>query len=439
MFRRERAPFVLMAAAYLVLTIGLLASGRLDPTDVSLYAHHAALLFGETPERASEAGFVAFRTPLYSILLGLLKLLTGSAFLRVALIVNVLMLIAAYRLAIRVMEEVSGRVRPWLYPGILFANVWMLLEVWVVRETILYTLLLVSCVYVATVRRSSRTFGLELGAVAGLAILARPTGIVVIACGLLVIASLFLRRDSRRFATRALVQFFVALALLVAPWQLYLYSTVHSVELSGSCTSGLNLFKGNHSATEGIYTTVDIDRADAFLETYIAARRANDPRPQGLCERDEHLRRLAVDDIMADKPAFVKRLLIKAVLFVSPVPTPLGRGDVRMGADGRLHVDNFELRNPGMYVAYTYHSFVLVLFVLGCFAWRLVFGRAPRVLLVIAGIYLAHAVLYSLVMPEYRYHQPLYPLLAIVAGLVCGRFYGLARDAIGQDEVRPVP
>ena len=311
-------------------------------------------------------------------------------------------------------------------------NPWLLGEFLSPRETGLFTL--VTLLYVLAVLAGPRgvRFVLILSALSALAMLTRPSGLVFVPVSFLLLA--YPGQAETQRSVRECVVYVIVLALLLAPWQVYLYRSFDRVAPGGTSTSGMNLFKGNHPVMGEIYTLADVDRADPLIVD-LAARAGFDWRADQW-RADDYLQGLAVASIADNPVRFVRRAAEKAVAFWSPVPVPVGKGGAVRLEDGRLIVVGAEAAVGGPRTLY--YLFLLPLGLLGLAAAAFRAPSRPWALCV-GGLALGTTLVYAVGFPESRFRVPLEPLLAIAAaGLVRGVFGAAPKtpDAGGDDPSR---
>ena len=290
----------------------------------------------------------------------------------------------------------------------LMLNYSMLPEALIIRETVTYSLVLVLFVHVCTkdLPRTSLN-ALALGGIVGLAMLLRPSGVVLLPvrhCRRSGVLDLFGIRSIARTTLSSLIVVVSALAI-VAPWQAFLYRHFQTIEIGGSCTGGMNLFKGNHPTMEGVHPTVDVDLADGFIESFAREQAINlniNTEELNICQRDALLERLAISAILENPMDFAKRIVYKAFYFFYPVHIPVGVGELTFNShEGRLTIEKYRyMVAPRKSFATLYNSVLVTAAFAGLFlALRSRVGLQP--VLVVFLVVAAHAALHSITWPEF--------------------------------------
>src|SRR5690606_4359737 len=125
----------------------------------------------------------------------------------------------------------------------------------------------------------------------------------------------------------------------IFPWQLYQYSTFSKISFSSSNTAGFNLYKGASPAIQSIYPQLDVDHAEEFIWSELQQNKI-DPKDGYLVNsfRTEEALRFVNDDPLL----FAKNMLVKFLVFYSPVVMPLGKGDLEFH-DGKILVNNYAI------------------------------------------------------------------------------------------------
>jgi 4-amino-4-deoxy-L-arabinose transferase-like glycosyltransferase len=366
----------------------------------------------------------AIRPPAYPLLLAGAMALGGSGWpvlvlaLQAAMAAGCVALTAV--LAQRLFRDPGAAT---LAAALVAANAWLVGEFLGPRETGLYTLL--TLLYALTVISAPRTLllPLALGALTGLAMLTRPSGIVLLPVSLVLLA--WIARAAPRRMVLWCGSFVLAAGLLLLPWQAYLHRSFDRLALTGTSTSGMNLFKGNHPVMGEVWGLADVDRADPLIVELLAKEGLDWRRDQW--RADDRLGELARASITEDPARFLRRAAQKGVAFLSPLPLPLAEGGRVQLEDGRL------VTTAASSIAGSprslYLGFVLSLGFLGVVTALL----GPRLRLwglCVAGLVLGTAAVYAVGFPESRFRMPLEPLLAVAAA-------GLVVELLARSASRP--
>ncbi|WP_159714165.1 glycosyltransferase family 39 protein [Geminicoccus flavidas] len=424
--RADRLRFLpLLAGAFCVLLVlaagmnGLATFERYGSASYALIAEHLVTL-----GRYSLDGIhpTAVRPPAYPLYLAACMLLAGKSWPMLAVFGQGLMALASLGMVAVITERLLGsRLLAAAAAAFAALNLALLREFFVLRETGLFTLLTLAWVLVLLRPMNGTGKAVLLAVLAALALLTRPSGIVLVPVTLI---ALIWQAGALRPAIRPVLVHLVVLAACLLPWQAHLATSFGRVALSGTSTGGMNLFKGNHPLMGDLYLLGDVDRSDPWIKPMIAEQGIDWDAQQW--RADDYLRELAREAILANPVRFVRRAIEKGVVFLSPATAPIARGgEVVMGPDGQLTVvdaqfGSGDLRN-------LYHLFLLPLGLVGLAAallWprRRLFGLV--VLLLVAG----NLAIYALTFPERRFRLPLEPLLA-VAAIACLRDVAAARVA----------
>ncbi|HWL71591.1 MAG TPA: glycosyltransferase family 39 protein [Geminicoccus sp.] len=418
----------LLAGAFcvlLVLAVGMSSLATFERYGSASYALIAEHLI--TSWRYSLDGIhtTALRPPAYPFYLAVCMLLAGKSWAVLAVLGQGLMALASLGMVALITERILGsRLLAAAAAMLAVLNLALLREFFVLRETGLFTLLTLAWVLVLLWPMNGTGKAVLLAVLAALALLTRPSGIVLVPATLI---ALCWQADALRPAIRPVLVHLVVLAVCLLPWQVHLATSFGRVALSGTSTGGMNLFKGNHPLMGDLYLLGDVDRSDPWIKPMIQEQGIDWDTEQW--RADDYLGALAKDAILADPARFLHRAIEKGVVFLSPATAPIAReGEVVMGPDGQLTVADAQLGSGDL--RNLYHLFLLPLGLVGlasALLWprRRLFGLA--VLLLVAG----NLAIYALTFPERRFRLPLEPLLA-VAAIAC------LRDVAAAAGARPV-
>ncbi len=419
------AVFAILAALVTVAALLAIVTGKVGIEDPSAYLKHAHVLYQGYTAPDTPFDYAAYRPPLFATVIAMIETVAGRYQIHAALFCNILVAMLAFRLVIASTATVgldkTGRLALTI---LLFANVWFLREATFLRETAWYALFCVLFVLACQRLKASPFLGAALGLVTGLAMLTRPSGIILMVAGAMVIAAFWGMKviPARRFGI-GMASFLAVAVLTVAPWHHYLYRDFGRFELTGSCVGGLNLFQGNMPIMGSLEPVVDIDTAADFLQDYIDGRvdGHRDPAAMGLCERDDVLKGDFLAYIEQHPARFVKSAAESFVFFFAPFPLPLGSGVAHFNEGAQqLGLDDFKMRKVSAILASYYYAVLLA----AAFAGFLLMARrrdqllwaGPAILLV-----LGHAALHAATFPETRYRMPLELLLCVPAALAIQR------------------
>ncbi|HEX3847845.1 MAG TPA: hypothetical protein VHV81_10735 [Steroidobacteraceae bacterium] len=404
---------------------------------------HGRLLFGApsyarlADELIEHRGFAAGgealdRMPLYVAVVALSKLIAGSHWAYALIILQgALALLCGTMLhrAVRGLTSVS-----WA-PAVVTAgyalHIGLQLENFALRETVLYEFFVVSFFYFATRTITSRTVALMVLCV-GLAFYTRPTGVLLIVP--LSIFILMMPAASLRHRLKTLGWALAAMVLLAAPWQAYQSHVQGRFTLSATHVGGWNLYKGNSFAFEAVSPYIDHDQADGYVEGLREQYRSGQlsTRAAGARSEDDYLRRLAQADIRADYPRFLRKTVLRVIVYLSPLETPLGAADVGVDRDRVVlnhYRGNFVDADRDWIDFLGQLSFFIVLFAiplgfLGALRFLWADARLRAVAAASFAVVAVHVAAHAALTAETRYRLPLDPLFLLWAGATLGLIFG---------------
>ncbi len=355
----------------------------------------------------------AYRPPLYPLFLGASMLLAGERWATLAILLQAGLAGLCVALVVLIANRLFASRAVAALAGVLVVLHAPLLSEFVrPRETGLFCVLVLAWFLLLAGRRADTATAAALAVVSGLALLTRPSGILLLPLSAAILL-IFHRAHMQRRIGDLLLYGIVAAAVL-APWQIYLYGNFGVLSLSGSSSAGVNLFKGNHPVMGNIVPALDVDQANPTIVRMLAAHGLGQSDAHGLeWQRDAWLRDQAVGAMRADPAGFLSRTAWKALLFLAPVRVPLGDGEVRMTEAGVLAVADF--KGPGWRGApYVIIGLPIVPFGLCGLFLAAAIGGPARHWAVGALLFIgANIALYAVTFPETRLRYPLDPLLII--------------------------
>lgn len=386
------------------------AAGGFAASGSASYAQIARNLVESGLYSLDGAAPTAYRPPAYPLFLAGAMAVGGAGWPTLALLAQAAVAFACLALTALIARRVFAD--PWataLGVALVAANLPLLDETLALRETGLYTLWTLLLVLVAL---SDLRWGPQaalLGVLAALALLTRPSGIVLLPVAVLALLGRAELRWRRRLAAALVCAAVWALSL--APWALYLQRSFGRLPLTGTSTSGLNLFKGNHPLMGEIYNLTDVDRAEPTLTALVAAAGLGDRLDTWAA--DDHLGALARRAILDQPGRFLARAVEKGIAFFSPAAVPVGRrGEVALDGDALV------VRAPLVVIGTPwtlYHLFLVPVGLLGLAVAAAVPGPRRRWGWCVGVLVLATAAVYAVTFPERRFRYALEPLLAIAA------------------------
>lgn len=353
-----------------------------------------------------------YRPPFYSLIMAAVMCLSPIYWNVLLLVLQAVLggfvVAATYFIIGRAANERSA----WLAVLFIACNGPFFLEMTAQRETAVFCSLAMAClICLQQYWRNQRSRWLCIfGALAGLAHLTRPTGFLL----LLPLAVSLMAINPQAFSIRPRTNKYVAAAgsiliflVVIAPWQLRLWSTSGAATLSSSSTSGLNLWKGNNPHLFMFYPILDIDQFDAMLTEVYGD--LEDPLV------DDELLHSAFNYMITDPVSTIPRFLVKVSLFFSPYPLPAASGRVTIVGDS-VKIEDFNPRN--LLVSISYMLFTLAAYVgIGRLIsrWRHLTYEQRMLFMVTAAYIGGPAILHGITFPETRFRLPFDPLIALVA------------------------
>jgi hypothetical protein len=317
------------------------------------------------------------------------------------------------------------------------AHVGLQLENFALRETVLYEVIVVSFFYLAAQRPvTNRSIALMLLACV-LAFYTRPTGVLLIVP--LALFILFMPATTFKRRLQTLSWGVGAVLLCAVPWQVYQSHAQGRFTLSETGIGGLNYFKGNSFAFEAVSPYIDHDNAESYTEQikdqYHAAQAG--PHPSTARTEDDYLRQLAQADVRADYSRYIRKIVLKIVVYLSPLETPLGSADVSV-ENGRVvlmkYRGNFVDADDNWIFFFEQMSFFIVLFaiplgILGSLRGIVLDSTLRPIAVASIAIVAVHMAAHATLVAETRYRLPLDPLLLLWAGVAVGHIFAPARSS----------
>lgn len=369
--------------------------------------YESAQLISEFFDGENSLEDLTFRPPLYPVFLAIAGEIIGGLEDRISVFytLNTILLAFSFFLVLRLVRYVGDLTQTyhWALLGsllIFLLHLKSFREPYALRETELYTILLCLSIFLFAHFRKSALGIILLGMVCGALFLTRPTGFVAplaISMSLLLSA----RRWEIARCFRMVCLLVIAFTATVSVWMLPLNMISASPQFAPSCTSGLNLFKGNHGSFRDLYLYVDVDRG-----TVNVARAES----ESLCDYDARLREIALNDIQSRTfPNILSEASKKFFLFFSGA-LPIGNGIVVFESGENVIVD---LEISEIHILYGSVIFLISMTSIGAgifFVCRVDDERRGVVMATLLVI-LGHAGTYAMSWPEARFKIPLDPLI----------------------------
>jgi hypothetical protein len=407
---------VLFASVYaaLIVFFALPSEGGLLPGSRSY-----GLLAGDVVSGGSFSS--TYRPPLYPLFLAAVMLIHSdwsaiAVWLQggVAVALGMSVVWATLRVSKSIL---AGSIAAGIYSTHLLLHLEMLSE----RETLLFAALTLGFVWMWIFGRRTNAHILVMAVITALLYLTRPTGVVFV---LALCALLMIERGAEPLVStiRRMMLCVGVIIVLVLPWQVFVSQKAGELRFSASTTSGINLLKGNNRDLERFFPMVDVDLYEPFISETVAQHGLSGPK------EDERLKDIATAYILSDPGRSVARAVAKGLLLFSPVPLPLGKGELRR-VNGEIELYDFEWRSLIVVVIATVHALIMFGGIVACFrsdhgflARRLIVG-----VLLVSGLFtMAHAVTF----PETRFRLPLDVLLTVLAAMGYAGLFQVRRDAL---------
>ncbi|MCB9851620.1 MAG: hypothetical protein H6819_00885 [Phycisphaerales bacterium] len=372
-----------------------------------------------------------YRPPAYPLVLAGLGIVLKEYSQSGALLANVAMDAGCLVVLLLLVGRLARDWRAVLFAGLLFAMDFPFhLEALAQRETMLYTLLLLTFMTVAA--RRNVAFGplLLMTGAAALAWLTRPTGIALIP--LLLIAAFF-QSENRSIGIRIarVVTTCCLFTAIVLPWQMYLYRSFRAPVPAGTTSSGLNLYQGNNPAADVLIPFIDVDTYLPEVDSRL--KNLGLPEHDELA-RDRQLKADAMKYILAKPASFVRRAIIKVLALYSPIPTPLGSANIDT-SNGGVAMTNFRYHLSPWTFSITISGFAIIgVLAVAIRRWKYLLKRSPYATTLIVGYILIVTSLHAVTFAETRFRMPLDPLLI---ALGAAALFARSRDVIARQRSTP--
>lgn len=356
----------------------------------------------------SHGGFeTAFRPPLYPLFLAGMMRLFGENWEIGAVVCQALLGSVLALLVMRCATKLSGSAGAGVFALLLFfSNILFQFEVTAKRETTLFTLFLMWFFYAAFfVERRGRRYAFLATSAAG-AFLLRPNALALFPVAFVLFLS---DRRAHQAALKDLLFPAALFVLLVLPWQLFVYRVTGTFPLTTSTNSGQTLWKGNNPDLLAVWPKADIDLLEPEMSRRIGGKDITS------ADGDAELRAQAKAYMKEHVSETITHGLIKMLVFYSPVPIPMGDGEVVV-ENGAASVSQFRCRNPIILLVSTVQSCVVlagwILFVVSARS-RTPRHRTAALSSIVLTLFLS--AIHILTYPESRYRWPLDILWTVLA------------------------
>jgi hypothetical protein len=407
-------------------------------------SEHGRLLFG-APSYARSADEIVYpgsaasgndeapdRMPLYVGLIVLSKLVGGIYWSYVLIGIQGALVLLCGAMLHRTASRLTSV--PWV-PALVTlayaAHIGLQLENFALRETVTYELFIVAFIYFATQKPATNKSVAFMVLACVLAFYTRPTGVLMLApLGLFI---LFIPATPLRHRLHILSWAIGAVVLCALPWQVYQSHAQGRFTLSATAVGGWNFFKGNSFAFEAVSPYIDHDQADSYVDEIRDRYRASQVGSHSVSARteDDYLRALGNADVRADYSRYIRKIILRIAVYLSPLETPLGTAQIKV-ENGRVvlmrYRGNFVDADENWISFFEQMSFFVVLFAipLGMLGSLRGIVSAPTIRPVaVASIAIVaiHIATHAMLTAETRYRLPLDPLLLLWAGIATGHVF----------------
>ena len=352
----------------------------------------------------------ALRPPLYSLILAATMELFGPGWFVASMALQTLASGACIVLAFATARRLGASVRTcWIAAGLLALHGPFMFEMLSLRETVWFTLALMTAGWLVLNPRRRAWEDVALGVAVACTYLLRPTGLLVVAVTAGFLGYAIAR--GREASLRSLVLCLVAAAVVAAPWQVFTWRAFGAPGFFPSSANGFNLAKGADPELTSLSPWIDADTLDPRIRKLIWRVPWQDERAI-----DSELRSIAFGLIRAEPGAIAGRILLNGVAFISPLPVPLGSGSLKEHAYG---VEIVKFRPHWEEIAFS--PVVLVLLVCAAVGTRRLWGReGPTGDFVLWGgaLFAIFLAVHSLTFTKSRYRLPLDGLAVVPAAYV---------------------
>jgi hypothetical protein len=407
-------------------------------------SEHGRLLFG-SPSYARAADDIIYsasgasandeapdRMPLYVGLIVLSKLIGGIYWSYVLIALQGVLVLLCGAMLHRTASRLTSV--PWV-PALITlayaAHIGLQLENFALRETVTYEVFIVAFIYFATQKPVTNKSVALMALACVLAFYTRPTGVLMLVpLGLFI---LFVPSTPLRQRLQILSWAIGAVILCAIPWQVYQSRAQGRFTLSETAVGGWNFFKGNSFAFEAVSPYIDHDQADSYVDQLRDQYRASQvgSHPVTARSEDDYLRALGKADVEADYSRYLRKIILRVAIYLSPLETPLGSSQFEV-ENGRVvlmrYRGNFVDADENWISFFEQMSFFVVLFAvpLGVLGSLRGIVSAPTIRpIAVASIAIVaiHIATHAMLTAETRYRLPLDPLFLLWAGIAVGHIF----------------
>lgn len=340
-----------------------------------------------------EEGYTGFRPIGYPIILKLLSLFMNYETVKYAAIfINGIFFSFILSILIIISKNFNSQNSLSYLILIIFLSP-LFYEVFVIRETLLYTFLtLLIVVNFSKWHKNSTLYGVVLG----LLYIVRPTGIVAILAFILAVLIFFNYQRNKIYFLKKFLNT-ISWFLIIAGTSIFIiYFKFNVLVFSPSCTSELNLFIGLSATNSMAYIFTDMGE-------YL------DPNRITICQ-DIKIYKSMLRGLFESIPSLelFKSFIIKFFLYFFSY-LPLGSAEILILENNQIQIKNFQYNI--FRVLASIASFIPSIFVLIVLVIRFSKKLLSKIDFFLLFYVLGHGAIYAFTWPEARYRLPIDPIL----------------------------
>ncbi len=345
------------------------------------------------------------RPPLYPYVLSLLMYLFGDFWRESAHMLNIILSGFISVLIFRISYEISHSKYVSFTSVLIFSlNPMFLWESVQARETVLFSFLCISILYIFFTNIKSTSKYTLIGSLASLAYLTRPTGIIMV---FLFIIFVVYRKG---LLSREFIVGISAVLIIALPWKVFLYSNIGYKGLSSSTTGGLNLYKGNNPMAVSTYPWVEVDKQTKYIR-----RSMNKKAP---VNANSYLRKKALKFMINNPIKFIDLSTRKFVSFYSPLHYPSLNADIHK-VNGTYYIEKGKSKPPiKMFIPVWYFTPILICFIVFVSKYSFYYAKNVKNTRPIMAFIVLLTILHTITFFESRMRVPIEPILCVFSSLV---------------------
>lgn len=403
------ANFLILA----IIVILFFISNNVQIQSSSLIYYNSALNFLDFLKGNTHISEVVWRPPLYpfllSVIIYLFKIDISLNYFPL-LLFNILTFIFVTFLTMKISHRLCKNINPiylnWLVSFVYIFHIYNFAEPYSLRETHLYTLLILLSFYFFLSIENNNKYSFLVGFFIGLASLTRPNGFILLIIIIFIYLTYF---QNFKIIDKIKIIFylFIGYIFTISIWLIPVSIFTSNQFLTSSCSTGYNMFFSYHQSFDNLYLYADIDAgivASGIIE-FIRDKKL-------YCDHGNHLRDLALKSLFDRDILFIlKNFFTKFVVYFMG-SAPFGYSDV-IFSDGNNIVKNFKFNYNNLI-----YSFICLFFVSHVFYFFFIsfFKRDKETSYLNFCVYiiLGHAFIYSATWPEMRFKFPIDPFIIIV-------------------------